>query len=274
LPILLRLQRAQYSFDYGQSTQLDVLNAEVDVNTDSVSYLTIVQQLGNSKRDLNLLLGRTVDTQFEVDTTVSYAQQVDIMALREEVQNQNVNILQINQQIINSEYDVGISKSVWVPKVGANASYGWAKSDFEESSNFTDVTSNGPSAGVSLLWNIFDGGATSTRVQNSKIALESQKILKERAQQQLNRNLNNAWTTYQTALFILEAQRKNLETSKRNFDRTVEQNRFGQVTSIEFRQAQVNLLNAALVYSESKYAAKNAELALLQLSGHLLDAEF
>jgi len=269
-----RLLRAQYSFDYGQATQLDVLNAEVDVNTDSVNYLTIVQQLGNSKRDLNLLLGRDVNSQFEVDTIVTYSQNIDIQELREEIHTNNVNILQIDQQITSSEYDVGISKSGWVPRLGANASYSWGKSDFEESSNFTDVTTSGPLAGLSLTWNIFDGGVTSTRVQNAKIALESQKITKERAIQQLDRNLNNAWTTYQTALFILEAQRKNLETSKHNFDRTVEQNKFGQVTSIEFRQAQVNLLNASLIYSESKYAAKNAELALLQLSGHLLDAEF
>ena len=39
-----RLQRAKYGFDYGQSSQLDVLNAKVDYNTDSISYLTIRQR--------------------------------------------------------------------------------------------------------------------------------------------------------------------------------------------------------------------------------------
>jgi len=269
-----RLQRAQYSFDYGQSTQLDVLNAEVDVNTDSVNYLTIVQLLGNAKRDLNLLMGRDVSTKFSVDTTVNYAMDIDIQLLREEVQNKNINILQIDRQIESSEYDVGISKSGWIPRLDAGATYRWNKNNYEANSGFADIRNTGPSAGLSLVWNVFDGGATSTRVQNAKVALENQHIYKEQAQQQLDRDLNNAWTTYQTALFILEAQRKNLETSERNFDRTLEQNKFGQVTSIEFRQAQVNLLNAAQIYNEAKYAAKNAELALLQLSGHLLDSEF
>ncbi len=269
-----RLQRAKYSFDYGQSTQLDVLNAEVDVNTDSVNYLTIVQQLGNAKRDLNLLMGREVNTLFRVDTTVYYTRNVDIQALREEVQNKNITILQIDRQIASSEYEVGISKSGWVPRLGANANYSWNRNDFEANSGFADIRTTGPFLGLNMNWNIYDGGATSTRVQNAKVALENQKINKERAQQQLDRDLNNAWTTYQTALFILDAQRKNLQTSQRNFDRTQEQNKFGQVTSIEFRQAQVNLLNASLIYNEAKYAAKNAELALLQLSGHLLDTEF
>lgn len=269
-----RLQRAQYSFDYGQSTQLDVLNAEVDINTDSINYLTIVQQLGNAKRDLNLLMGRDVNTAFSVDTTVNYARDIEIQTLREEVQNKNINILQIDRQIESSEYDVGISKSGWIPRLDATASYRWNKNDYEANSGFADTRTTGPSAGLSLVWNVFDGGATSTMVQNAKVALESQHIIKERAQQQLDRDLNNAWATYQTALFILDTQRKNLETSQRNFDRTVEQNKLGQVTSIEFRQAQVNLLNAAQIYNEAKYIAKNAELALLQLSGHLLDSEF
>ena len=122
-----RLQRAKYSFDYGQSTQLDVLNAEVDVNTDSVNYLTIVQQLGNSKRDLNLLMGRDVNTEFVVDTTVTYARDIDIQALREEVLNKNITILQIDRQIESSEYDVGISKSGWIPRLDATAAYRWNK---------------------------------------------------------------------------------------------------------------------------------------------------
>jgi outer membrane protein TolC len=45
----------------------------------------------------------------------------------------------------------------------------------------------------------------------------------------------------------------------------------GQITSIDFRQAQVNLINAELSVSSAKYTAKNAELQLLQLAGTLLD---
>lgn len=46
------------------------------------------------------------------------------------------------------------------------------------------------------------------------------------------------------------------------------------VNSIEFRQAQLNLLNAELSRNQAKFAAKLAELDLLQISGQLLDVEF
>lgn len=106
------------------------------------------------------------------------------------------------------------------------------------------------------------------------ILLKNQKLGMDRLKLNLNRDVNNAWSVYQTALFVLKAQEKNLTTNERNFSRTREQQSLGLITSIEFRQAQLNLLNAKLNYNQAKYSAKNAELALLQLSGEIMDAEY
>jgi len=104
--------------------------------------------------------------------------------------------------------------------------------------------------------------------------MKNQQLSLERTQLETQRNVSNAWTIYQTALFVLEAEKKNLETNKRNFNRTQEQYSLGQITSIEFRQAQLNYLNASLNFNQAKYSAKVAELTVLQLSGGLLQAEF
>ena len=101
-----------------------------------------------------------------------------------------------------------------------------------------------------------------------------EEVARQQNLQVLDRNVNNAWAFYENALFVLEAEKKNLLTNHRNFDRTLEQQKLGQITSIEFRQAQLNLLNAELNFNQAKYSAKTAELALLQISGDLMDAEF
>lgn len=54
-----RLVRAEYQFDYGQNTKLEVLNAEVDINTDSINIINTKQDLKIAKRDLKLVLGET-----------------------------------------------------------------------------------------------------------------------------------------------------------------------------------------------------------------------
>mgnify|MGYP002713008485 CR=1 FL=1 len=269
-----RLTRAKYSFDYGQNTQLDVLNAEVDYNSDSINYLTISQQLENEKRNLNLLLGRDVNTVFVVDTTLTYATGLERETLMEEARASNVNILQEQSALQNAEYDLRISGSAAIPKIGLSATYSWLHNDLGATSIFNKQNQWGPGLGASVSWNIFDGGLTSVRKQNAKIALENQQISTEQTKMEVERNVSNAWTIYQTALFVLEAESTNLETNQRNFSRTQEQYTLGQVTSIEFRQAQLNLLNARLNFNQAKYSAKVAELALLQFSGDLMEAEF
>ncbi len=269
-----RLLRARYGYEYGQNTQLDVLNAEVDYNNDSITYLNISQELDNAKRDLNVLLGRDVNEMFMVDTSVVYQKGITLEMLREAALKNNVSVLLSRSFLQNSKYDLGISKSGYAPKVSLNAGYNWDRTNYDPVAVTNYQTIIGPVAGLNLSWNIFDGGYTKTRVQNAKIAVENQKISLEQTRQFLERNLNNAWGFYQNALFVLEVEKKNLDTSQRNFDRTVDQNRLGQITNIEFRQAQVNLLRAKLNYNKAKYQAKTAELALLKLSGDLMYAQF
>ena len=268
-----RLLRARYSFEYGQNTQLDVLNAEVDYNSDSINYLTISQQLVNEKNNLNLLLGRDIRVQFEVDTTLSFTRSLSLNELQEDAKARNVQILQQQGNVRNARNEIKIANAAIIPKIGIGADYGWSSSE----SPFQVVQQlkrHVVGVGATLTWNIWDGGISNTRRQNTRINLENEQLALEQTELELERNVNNAWTVYQTALFVMEAERKNLETNQRNFDRTKEQYQLGQVTNIVFRQAQFNLLTAQLNYSQARYSAKNAELALLQLSGEILEAEF
>ena len=89
----------------------------------------------------------------------------------------------------------------------------------------------------------------------------------------IERNFKNAWDDYQNKLTIFQVQENNIITSTNNFNRTQEKYKLGQATSIEFRQAQLNLINSELNRNQAKYAAKIAELTVLQLSGELLNIE-
>ena len=75
-------------------------------------------------------------------------------------------------------------------------------------------------------------------------------------------------------MFVLKAQEKNVLTTQNNFDRTTERYKLGQVTSIEFRQAQINLINSKTAFNNAKFDAKLIELQLLQLSGDILNIKF
>lgn len=266
-----RMTRARYNFEYGQGTQLDVLNAEVDVNNDSINLLNTSQQLENAKRNLNLIMGRALETDFSVDTVVDFSLDMVSDELTAKALERNVQIEQTKSQLKNSEYAIKASRSGWFPSLSANAAYAYQGQQNPNGAFLTGSTSYGPQAGISLSWNIFDGGTTKTRTQNARIALETQKLQQERTALSVQRDVLNAHSTYQNALFVLQAQEANLATTQRNFERSSEMYKQGQITSIEFRQAQLNMLNAKSNHSQAKYNAKNAELQLKQLAGILLE---
>ncbi len=269
-----RLERMSYGFDYGQNTKLEVLNAEVDVNNDSIRYINEQRLLANSKRNLNLLLGRAVTNDFIVDTNVSFELLFEYQSLFDKAKEFNVEMLKVDKSIQISEYEIKISKSSLYPFLNVNASFGYNNSKNNRTSLFKTVESDGLNAGVSLNWNIFDGGSTKTRIQNAKINADNIQVQKEQVENELERNVANALEIYNNAIFIMNAEEKNVETNNVNFSRTEEQFKLGQITSIEFRLAQVNLLNAKSNLNQAKYDAKNAELFLLQLTGDLLNTKF
>ena len=112
-----------------------------------------------------------------------------------------------------------------------------------------------------------------TRVANAKIALENQQILFEQQKVTIRNSVKNTWENYKNLLFVLKSQEKNIQTTQNNFDRTQEKYRLGQVTSIEFRQAQINLINSKTAANNAKFDAKLIELLLLQLSGDILNVK-
>ncbi len=269
-----RLKRAQYGFEYGQGSQLDILNAEVDYNNDSITYLTNTQLLANEKRNLNFRLGRDVNIDFSADTTLVYDDQLTLATLITHSKENNVTLLQQELFLDNAKYNVTYVASSAIPKLSVNANYQYNENYLGATSFNDKATTFGPYLGASLNWNIFDGGTTRIRKQNSKIELQNQSINLDKERLNIERNLSNAWTAYQTALFVKNAQQKNVETAKANFDRSVDQYKLGQISNIVFRQAQLNLLNAQLSLNQAKYLAKTAELFVLQISGYLDKAKF
>ena len=268
-----RITRLEYAFEYGQATKLDILNAEVDLTNDSINLLNTQQLLNNTKRDLNVVLNRDLTHTFDVDTTVRFLPELEIDVILESASANNVTVLQTESNLAINEYDIKVSKSGYLPRIGLLGSYGWNLNQTAASAFFPGVNNETFSLGVgaSLTWNLFDGGATITRVKNSKIAYKNQELLKNQVLLEVDRDILNAVETYENRLEIFKIQEQAVITNQSNFERSREQFQLGRITSIQFRQAQIDLLNAQTVKNLAKYDAKLAEVQLLQLAGQILN---
>jgi outer membrane protein TolC len=165
-----RLERARYQFEFGQNTGLDVLNAEVDVNTDSVNLLNAEQLLRNTKRDLNLILNRDLSQTYTADTTVTFLPTLRIEEILSRAKENNVRMLLAEKDILISEYNLKSARSGYLPTIGLSGSYGWNESSNNSPLAFVlQNTSTGVNGAINLTWNLFDGGQTINSSRNAKI---------------------------------------------------------------------------------------------------------
>ena len=110
--------------------------------------------------------------------------------------------------------------------------------------------------------------------KNSKLNIENSEILKESTILKLKNELKNAYNTHFNNLYILTVQKKNVETNEDNFKRNLEKYNIGSISSIEFRRAQLNLLNANLEYNSAKYQTKLSEAFFLKICGEILNYDY
>ena len=73
-----RYERRELEYEYGQTNNLEVLNAEVDVNSDSINLLNTSKKLFNARSDLNLIMNVDLESEFNINTNINFLDQDEI----------------------------------------------------------------------------------------------------------------------------------------------------------------------------------------------------
>ncbi len=265
-----RYRRAKTYNEFGGSSKIEFLSAEVDLNTDSSAFLNAELAWVNSRRNLNFLMGVENDLMYKVEEDVTLNKDLEIENLFDKAKQNNAGVMNAEYNILISEKQLKTTKSTLLPAIAANASYGYSGSNNEVGIVLSNQNT-GFNAGLSLTYPLFRGGVQSTQRQNAQIQLENATLQKELAEKQLVRDLNNAFSTYQNAIRVVELNEKNLVTAKLNFNRTKELYDLGKVTNTQFRQAQLNFARTKSTLVNSSFQVKLAEADLIRISGSLLE---
>ena len=270
---LERLERVKTKYKFGQSTSLEVSSAEVDKNTDSLNYLNIMKALSNTKRDLNLIMNIDLESKFEIDEEVSFINLLEIEKFYNSGLSNNTMYQILNIDVEISNLELKAIKSTYLPVVQLTGSYGWNKNiNTNPYGLYNKFVQTGTIyGGVDITLPIFNGGKRITATKNARISLENSKIQKNKHELEIIKNIRNAYETYKNNLFLLKIQEKSYQTSKLSYSKFEENYSLGLVSSIEFRQAQTNLLKAELSLNNSTYETKISELVFLKLTGEIID---
>lgn len=269
----LRVTTADNRYKIGKAAKLEVLNAQVDINTDTTNLLRQKELYANTKILLNELLAREVNTPFDVVGEFKIDESLLLPELITLAEKQNP---QLQAQIINkriTELQLKQVKSTRLPIVSISSGYNFTRSEsslgFARQSNGQGLT-----YGINASMPIFNGGLQNRNEKIAKIQVENSKILVDQQTQLLYSQLSSSYQTYLTNLQLTKLEAKNEEIARENLDITLAKYKIGTIAPLQFREAQLNYVNAKVSNSNAQYEAKVSEINLKELAGNLPLASF
>ena len=264
-----RVERARKRADYGQGGTIDVLAAEVDFNSDTVTVVQAAYAWDEAKRRLNVLLDRDVHADVEIDTAVEFAEPADYETLRAEATGRNAAYLSSIESLDQARHGKAIARAAWLPRLDLSASYGYDRTapDHDVTLDENDRSWN-VRAAVSL--NLFDGFQKRVDSKNASLLVRTGELLEKQARLELEEALAGAYESYRNSRTVLALEKRNLESARVNFSQTSKLYDLGQVTSTQFREAQLNLIRAETNVSTARYDARLGEIELDRIAGRLV----
>lgn len=263
-----RVTTAQNRYTIGKASKLEVLNAQVDLNSDTSLLLKQKQSIKNAKIQLNEILARDVQTDFSVTYQILIDDKLKLAELKTLAEKQNP---QLEAQILeknSAELQLKQVKSGRYPTVKLSSGYNFSHS--EASLGFvTQSSGKGLNYGFSAALPIFNGGLQNRNEKIAKLQLENINNSLELQKNALQSQLASAFESYQTNLELAKVEAKNVEIAKQNLEITLVKFKIGTITTLEFRTAQQNYLDAQVRYSNAQYQAKLNEISLKELTGNL-----
>lgn len=255
--------------EVGSASKFELLQAQVDLNEDRSLFLAEELSLFNAKSTMNILLGRDPSYDFIINDTILIAGVFQLDDLKELTINNNSELKLAGQSIQLAKLDVRLAASNWFPQIDLRAGYDYVRSESQAGFLKSNKTS-GFNYGILASFNLFNGFNTRLQHENARIFLENSEIRFAEIRNRIEAVLFNTYKRYEISLHITELETENYKASEENVAIAMERLKLGNITPLEFRETQLDLLNAKNRLMNAQFEAKNAETELLRLTGQLL----
>ena len=265
-----RLRITSIQYELGSRSKLDLLQAEVDFNSDSSRFVNHSQDMLAVKIRLKRLMG-TLNEGYEIDTydsVISLSGTLDYNDLLTASLSSNTSLLLAAKQNNISELDLKIIRSQSLPYLRFNTGVEYAYNGYNKGG--TRMSQNyGLAYGLTLGINIFDGFNRKRQINNQKIAIRSSELHAMDSEQQVRASLLESFSSYRNNLKLLEMEKENFATATENYEVASERYMLGELAGIELREAQTNFRDAEERLLNVEYRIKLDEIVLMTLAGRI-----
>jgi outer membrane protein len=269
----LRLEKEQVRRGLGGSLT-ELLTAEVAYAGDSLQIMEQQLAIELARQDLNLALGRDPDEACDAVSVIDVPElRWSDDELRDRALRRNSELRIARTDLDIADQEAGIALSTFMPRVGLFATWGYSdrlvatmngRFDYDIQTQSTDAT-----IGLNVSMNLFQGFRNSTEVQNARLRIESRRLALEETEARVIADLRARLLTFRMRLDAARLAGNNLEAARRSLELHLERFNAGAISSLEFRDVQLQHVRAETAYISARFLARVALLEVQRSIGDI-----
>lgn len=252
------LEQIQGFVDVGTRAQIDLAQARTDLANSRVALINAENNYAVARAQLNQAMGVEADLDYDVADTglpVLEGEDSPSSALLEEAVKARPDVMAQESLVRAAELALSAQRGAYWPTLGAGASLG------QGGPALNNLTWNW-NAGVTLTWQLFQGGLTNAQVREEEAALAQSAAQLDQARQQVRLELEQALLSVRAAKATLGATHDAVLSAREQLQLAEGRYQSGAGSSIELSDAQLAVNNAAAqaVQADQKLATARAQL--------------
>ena len=247
----------------GTRPEIDLAQARTDRANAEVQFINAQNTYETAKAQLNQAIGVDASTDYDVaDETLPPVENEDqpIDALLAEALRNRPDVISAEQQIRAQILTVRSVQGSYFPTLAASASV-------TRSGPALDATSTDWTAGVTLTWNLFQGGLTRAQEQEARANLEGAQAQSESLRLQVRVDVEQARLAVRANRAAIGAAQEALVNARERLRLAEGRYQAGAGSVIELGDAQVALTTAAAQRVQAEYNLASSRAQLIRALG-------
>lgn len=269
-----RLRLAQYRLDIGVGIKPDVLQAQIDYNTQRASQINQLSLIDQRKHDLNRLMNVPQTVDYEVIDTFIITSDLVLGSLLNGIEESSPTLRLARTEIDLAHLDVREARALRFPTIAFTSAYSFTRNINNSVVNPVAQAlfnqNRGLNYGFTASIPIFNRFTVKQQIRQAELSVDYSRLQLENQQSILNTNILNNYRIYIAQKQIVAVNDSSVVLARENLNIERERYRLGATTFIELRQAEENLANALFASITTRYNLKIAETELLRLRGDLV----
>ncbi|MCW3103474.1 MAG: Outer rane efflux protein [Bacteroidetes bacterium] len=264
-----RIKIAEKKQALGSGSNVELLQAKLDLNAQKANLITQRNLLNQYKGDLLILLKSDPYSTFTVDSVFAFTEIKSAEEIKANIEKTNTAMLLAQKNVSVANQYVKELRAQYLPKLDIGASYQFGRS--QSTAGLALYNQNqGLNYGFTFTWNLFNGLNTSNQIKVAKLDLENNSLYVESTKYMLFSGANIAYTRWLGDKEMLALEEENIKLAEESMKITTERMRLGLGNYLEIKESQKTYEEAITRLVNARFNLKVSETELRKLTGELL----